>query len=205
MDNFLKESQRLMKIVSPYMMMNTSQKKTVLNYYSRRIVSMYCLMEDKFSMMEDQRNKAEYRNYDVRKGKYDVSFVLIEENRNEEEHYDDMLEKCQRKIELLEYLLKEPEYEIRIAVREEECLEVPDNENISQLIEGEKEDFCFHNNDFSAGTEKDVNEYVVVIEKKECDWFFDNEFEIQGQKMNIDQDDVFKDIEAKSVRFYHSS
>ena len=97
-------------------------------------------------MMEDQRNKAEYRNYDVRKGKYDVSFVLIEENRNEEEHYDDMVKKCQREIELLEHLLKEPEYETRNAVREEECLEMPDNENISQLIEGATEDFCFWNN-----------------------------------------------------------
>ena len=77
---------------------------------------------------------------------------MTEENRNEEEHYDDMLERCQREIELLEYLLEEPENETRIAVREEECLEVPKNQNIFQLMEGAKEDFCFHNNDFSAGT-----------------------------------------------------
>ena len=63
-----------------------------------------------------------------------------------------MIETCQREIELLEYLLEESENETIIAVREEECLEVPSNENISQLIEGEKEDFCFHNNDFFVGT-----------------------------------------------------
>ena len=72
---------------------------------------------------------------------------------------------------------------------------MPNNENISQLIEGAKEDYCFRNNYFSAGTEKDVNEYVDVIEKLECDLSHDNEFEIQGHQRNIDEDDVFKDIE----------
>ena len=35
--------------------------------------------------------------------------------------------------------------------------------------------------------------------ENECDWLFDNEFEIQGQQRNIDEDDVLKDIEAERM------
>ena len=59
--------------------------------------------------------------------------------------------------------------------------------------------FVFRKNDFSAGTEKDIDEYVVVIEKMECDLLLDNEYEIQRQQRDIDEDDVFKDIEAERM------
>jgi len=99
----------------------------------------------------DQRNKVEPKNCDIRRGKCDVSFVSTKENRSVADHYDDMLERFQKEIELLEYLLKEPEYETRIAIREKECSEMTDNEDIFKLMTGTKED-CFQNNDFSTDT-----------------------------------------------------
>jgi hypothetical protein len=76
-----------------------------------------------------------------------------------------MLVRCQREIELLEYLIKEPECESGIATSEEKCSPVPDNKRVSQALVGTRIYSSFQTNDVFAGTEGSVDEYDVVIKE----------------------------------------
>ena len=48
--------------------------------------------------------------------------INVEDN---DQHYNEIVVRCQREIELLEYLLKEPKYESGITANEENHSQVP--------------------------------------------------------------------------------
>jgi hypothetical protein len=78
--------------------------------------------------------------------------------KDDEEHCDEVLEECQVEEELLEHLLKEPEYEDVIEVS---------GKGVSQVLIETEMYVSFQVHDVLASTEERLNEYVTVIRELE--------------------------------------
>ena len=112
--------------------------------------------------------------------------AIVKEERKEDDidqHCDEVLERCQKEIELLEYLLEEPEYRSEIAVCDRECLQVSDSEKMFQTLVGTKMYNSFHTNDMVVGTrEGEIDEYDVAIKEIEYKLLLGSKVKVQGQQ-----------------------
>ena len=111
---------------------------------------------------------------------------LLKDVKKEEEpieeykqHHDEVLVRCQREIELLEYLLKEQEYESVTAVRKE---------GVSEDLIGTKICVSFQVSDVLVNREVKVDEYAV--KKMIGNLLHESKFEDKKKKMEIVEKDV---------------
>jgi len=99
------------------------------------------------------------------------------------QHHDEVLVRCQREIELLEYFLKEREYENVTAVRKE---------GESQHLIGIEICVSCKVSDVQANREEEVDKYAV--KKMTDNLLLQSKFEYKKQQMEIAEEYVFKDI-----------
>ena len=110
-----------------------------------------------------------------------------------------MLVRCQREIELLENLLRDPECGSGVVASDEGCLSIPDSEEASQIFVDTKEDFSFQTNGVFVGIGESVDEYDHAIKAIECKLFLKGEVEVQGQQTNIEEGYVLKDLKNVGI------
>ena len=75
-----------------------------------------------------------------------------------------MLERCQREVDLLEYLPEEPEHGSEIAASDRECSQIPDSRETYQPLIEKNTYYSFQTNDMFVGIDKGKDdEHDVVI------------------------------------------
>lgn len=126
--------------------------------------------------------------------------AVVKQERNVEDNDQHCDERCQREIELLEYLLKEPESGSEITFSNKKYSQVQDSKGVSQILVGTKTCSSFQTNDVFAGIEEGGNDkHDAMIKEINGKLFLKGEIEIQEQQMNIEEGYVFKDIKDEEV------
>ena len=108
-----------------------------------------------------------------------------------EQHYDEVLDRCQREIELLEHLLEEPKYKSDMVVRSRE---------MSQTLGETRPCENFQTNSvFSDIEDREKGQYNVTIKDSKYSLLLVNEMETQGQQPSIKEGYVFENIKDGEV------